>query len=135
MLTHLKKCQALVPPDKRVHPTETNPLQQINTVSKDVTPETTAKAKDVVSAPPAGETDSCLEMQREFVPQHAPSSRVNFPEDHGRSLLVKRCPPAQDMDPFCSFLMLRTQQASPVGAERQSPAGCPGGTVIQFIPI
>lgn len=138
---HLKKYQALAPPDKRVHPTETNALQQTNIVSKEVTPETcalvrpAAKAKDIVSAPPAGETDSCLEMQREFVPQHAPASRLNFSEDHGRSSLDKRCPPAQDMDPLCSFLMLRTQEASPVDAEYQNPAGPPGGTMRQLIPI
>lgn len=119
---HLKKCQTLLPPDEKVDPTETNASKQLNTLM----PETcefippTVKTKDIYSALSAGETDTCLEKQWDFVPQPAASSRENFIEDHGRPLSVKRCPPVQGVDPLCSFLMLRAQQASPVGGVGQS---------------
>lgn len=119
-------CQTLLPPDEKVDPTETNASKQLNTLSKGMMPETcefiqpTVKTKDIVPAPSAGETDGCLEKQWDFVPQPAASSRENFIEDHGRPLSVKRCPPGQGVDPLCSFLMLRAQQASPVGGVGQS---------------
>lgn len=78
----------------------------------------TVKTKDILSAPSAGERDASLETQWDFVPLHAASE--NTSEDHRRSLWVKRRPPGQDMDPLCSFLMLRAQQASPVRDAGQS---------------
>lgn len=128
----------LLPPEKSV---QTNKFKDALQQIKKVTPETrkriapAVKAKDRVSAPSAGETNTCLEMQRELVPQHAASSREHFSEDHDRSLLAKRCPPVVEPDPLGSFLMLRAQQASPVKAANQSSSGPPGGTVKQLSPI
>lgn len=117
----LKKHRALLPPDEKVNTAELNASHQINTVSKELMPETcelrqpTVETKVIISSPSAGETAACLEMQWDFVPQ-----RENFSEDHRRSLSVKRCPQGQDMDPLCSFLMLRAQQASSVSGAAQS---------------
>lgn len=104
---------------------ETKALQQeLSTVCKEVMPETCELVrpivKVVVPAPRASETNTFLELQKDFVPQPRASSGEKFSEDHGRSLLVKKCPQGLDMDPLCSFLMLRARQASPVSEANQS---------------
>lgn len=115
-----------LPPHKKVVPTETNTLEQLNTVSREGMPETcqliqpALKNKDIVPAPSAGETNTCLELQWDFTPQPPASPRERLSEEHRRSLSVKRCPPALDMDPLCIFMMLRAQQTSPVSEADQS---------------
>lgn len=153
---HLKNNEAPafhpeVTPDERLHPRETvadaqqNSLQQMRTVNKkEITPETftliqpAATAKGGVSVvASAGETwrESCMEVQSELVPEQATSSCLSIKEGHRGSLLVRRSPLEEDVDPLSAFLVLRAQQTDPVSAACQSSASPPGRIVMQMIEI
>lgn len=69
--------------------------------------------------------DRGTEPPRVHATEQTVSYRQEIRDDH-RHQPVTRRPPEKELDPLSSFMMLRSQQTTPVTAATQSSAGTPG---------